>query len=278
MNKETSVKPLENPNNRIWEKICETDPNRTKNFTKGYRGTSINPNYIYEKLTACFGPCGTGWGFTIDKDEFKEGYEGEISHTMTVGLWYKNGEVKSESIPGIGGTQYVFKDKNGWHTDEDAKKKSLTDALTKASQLIGMSADIFGGLWDDCKYVAELREKYKPEETDSSSAETPETPTTPASKPTAKPEQSTTPSTQGDSAPPASGGKKVTKSQAGLLWHKFSEAGFSAEDIEEYCQFHYQVESQYSLPMSAVKVILALFENNELKTVSKEQETDDIPF
>ncbi len=78
--------------------------------------------------------------------------------------------------------------------------------------------------------------------------------------------------------PPASapGGKKVTKAQAGLLWHKFTEAGFSADDIEEYCQFHYQVETQYSLPMSAVKVILALFENGELKTVSKK--TDDSPF
>lgn len=97
------------------------------------------------------------------------------------------------------------------------------------------------------------------------------TPTSPQTPPTPE-------TTENKANPPASGGKKVTKSQAGLLWHKFSEAGFSAEDIEEYCHFHYQVESQYSLPMSAVKVILALFENNELKTVSKEQETDDIPF
>jgi hypothetical protein len=36
-----------------------------------------------------------------------------------------------------------MKDKNGWHTDEDAPKKSLTDALTKASQLIGMSVQTF---------------------------------------------------------------------------------------------------------------------------------------
>lgn len=278
MNKETSVTPIENPNKRIWEKICETDPYRTKNFNKGYRGTSINPNYIYEKLTSCFGPCGIGWGFTITKDEFKEGHEGEISHAMTIELWYKNDGIKSEPIPGIGGTQYVFKDKNGWHTDEDAKKKSLTDALTKASQLIGMSADIFGGLWDDCKYVAELKKKYKPEETNSSSqAETPEKPATP---PTTNPPQKekSTPSKQEESAPPATGGKKVTKAQAGLLWHKFTESGFDQTDIEEYCAFHYQVDNQYSLPMTAVKVILGLFEKSELIPRRKEMETDDIPF
>ncbi len=268
MNKETSVTPLDNPNARIWDKICETDPNRTKNFSKGYRGTSINPNYIYEKLTACFGPCGTGWGFNIDKDEFKEGHEGEISHTMTIGLWYKNVEVKSEPIPGIGGTQYVFKDKNGWHTDEDAKKKSLTDALTKASQLIGMSADIFGGMWDDCKYVAELKKKYQPKEQE---PETSEETTSPSqqSKPTPKPSEN-----KPDA--PAPGGKKVTKAQAGLLFHKFKDSGFDQEAMEEYCQYHYNVKSNYELPMTAVKVILGLYDEGQLKPLNKE--TDDIPF
>lgn len=78
--------------------------------------------------------------------------------------------------------------------------------------------------------------------------------------------------------PPAPGGKKVTKSQAGLLWHKFGEAGFSQEDIEEYCSFHYQAEDNHDLPMSAVKVILGLHDKGELLTIAKQSETDDIPF
>lgn len=262
MNKDTTVTPVENANTRVWDKICETDPNRTKKFSKGYRGTSINPNYIYEKLTSCFGPCGIGWGVNITKDDYKEGYGGEISHSMTVQLWYKIGETRSEPIPGIGGTQYVFKDKNGWHTDEDAEKKSFTDALTKATQLIGMSADIFGGLWDDCKYVAELKQKYNDK------GDEPE-----------KPDKEEPSSTKNKEAT-APGGKKVTKAQAGLLWHKFSEAGFSQEDIESYCEFHYNVKDNHSLPMSAVKVILALFDKGELVTLNKSlsKATDDIPF
>ena len=91
------------------------------------------------------------------------------------------------------------------------------------------------------------------------------------SQPNSKPTENKPP-------PPASGGKKVTKSQAGLLWHKFSEAGFSQEDIEDYCSFHYQAKDNHSLPMSAVKVILGLFDNNELLTIAKQSETDDIPF
>jgi len=269
MNKQTNVTPLDNPNTRIWDKICETDPGRTKNFSKGYRGTSINPNYIYEKLTACFGPCGTGWGFNIDKDEFKEGHEGEISHTMTIGLWYKNGEVKSEPIPGIGGTQYVFKDKNGWHTDEDAKKKSLTDALTKASQLIGMSADIFGGLWDDCKYVAELKKKYSPKEK-------PEEPTPPPQQ--SKPDPDTS-ENKPQSSSSNGGEKKVSKAQAGLIFHKFEDAGFNKLQMKEYLRITYGVESNYSLPMYAVKEILDLHDKGELLTLEQKKALqDDIPF
>lgn len=98
------------------------------------------------------------------------------------------------------------------------------------------------------------------------------TPTPPQSKPAPE-------TTENKPNPPAPGGKKITKSQAGLVWHKFTEAGFSADDIEKYCQFHYQVDSQYSLPMSAVKVILALHEKDELKTVAMDKyEADDIPF
>jgi len=98
-----------------------------------------------------------------------------------------------------------------------------------------------------------------------------ETPPAQQSQPTPE-----TPENKEQAPAPAPEGKKVTKAQAGLLWHKFSEAGFSQEDIEEYCQFHYQVKDNHSVPMSAVKVILGLFDNGELKTLAKE--TDDIPF
>jgi len=270
MNKETSVSPIQNPNMNIWERLCETDPTRTKKITgKKYRGDSINPNYIYEKLTACFGSCGIGWGFEILKEEWKTGNNGDIVHFIRIGFWYKSGDTISKLIPASGGTTFSGEYSTGIYTDEDVVKKSTTDALTKASQLIGMSADIFGGMWDDCKYVAELKKKYQPKE--SASEETDPPPPAQQSKPTPE-----TPENKSQPPTPAPGGKKVTKSQAGLLWHKFTESGFSQEDIETYCRYHYNAKDNHDLPMSAVKVILALFDKGELGTVAKQ--TDDIPF
>jgi hypothetical protein len=48
-------------------------------------------------------------------------------------------------------------------TDEDAPKKSVTDALTKALSMIGFAGDIFSGRWDDNRYVEGLKEEAKPD-------------------------------------------------------------------------------------------------------------------
>jgi len=266
-----SIAPLENINTRIWEKICETDPARTKKIEGGkFRGTSINPNYIYEKLTSVFGPCGVGWGFEVAEEVYKPGHELNVSHSYRINFWHNNNGIKSEMIPAVGCTDYVFKDKNGWHTDGDAPKKSMTDALTKASQLIGMSADIFGGQWDDCKYVAELKRKYAEQEKVDGNPEKPEPvktePKNDDKPPAAKPSAKTTEREKSE--------KKITKPQAGLLFHKFKDAGFTDADMKEYVSHLYNVETIYSLPMSAVKDILALYDNSELIILAKKNDPD----
>jgi hypothetical protein len=45
--------------------------------------------------------------------------------------------------------------------DDDAPKKALTDALTKALSHLGFNADVFMGMFDSNKYVKQLEEKYK---------------------------------------------------------------------------------------------------------------------
>ena len=257
----SKASPLENVNTRIWDKVCETDPSRTKAFNKGYRGTSINPNYIYEKLTSVFGPCGLGWGVRVVNEAYIKGHGEEQSHTIQIEFWYKSGDVKSDAIPGFGCTQYVFKDKNGYHSDEDAPKKSLTDALTKATQLIGMSADIFGGQWDDCKYVAELKKKYSG--SDDSKPEQ-ETPTQKAIENVLK---NHAPQTIGT---PDTGEKKVTKAQAGLIYHKLTESGLDDDEKKRWYEYHYGVDSNYRLPIAAVKTILDMFQEGSIEPVPAE--------
>lgn len=246
---------MSDTNMALWDKLAETDPNRTKKITgKKYKGDSINPNYIYEKLTKEFGPCGIGWGFEVQQQDWKTGLNGEIAHSVLIGLWYKVDGEKSELIPGFGGTIFTGEYSSGLYTDDDATKKSLTDALTKASQLIGMSADIFGGLWDDSKYVADLKEKYKAN-----------------GDPTQNPNGSSSPEKKFDTQ----GSRLITEKQVGLINRKFKDSNFTEEERDKWLKKYYIVESTEKLPFSAVNEIMALYNSKSLSPLDLQ---DDIPI
>lgn len=148
----------------LWNAVEKTPPAHTKPITgKSYQGTSPKPHYLVHKATETFGPCGIGWGFTIEDERIEDGAGGERMHIARVKVWYewdgKRGEVEH-----IGGTQFSGTRKNGTSfTDEDAPKKSVTDALVKALSMIGFAGDIFMGRYDDSKYVQELRDEARQE-------------------------------------------------------------------------------------------------------------------
>lgn len=142
----------------LWNAVEKTPPEHTKEITgKSYKGTSPKPHYLVRKATETFGPCGIGWGFTIEDERVEEGAGGERLHIARVKVWYEwNG--KRGEVEHIGGTQFCGTRSNGkFFTDEDAPKKSVTDALIKALSMIGFAGDIFMGRYDDSKYVAELK-------------------------------------------------------------------------------------------------------------------------
>lgn len=151
-------------NLNLWNAVEKTPTAHTKPITgKAYQGTSPKPHYLIHKATETFGPCGIGWGFTIEDERVEEGAGGERLHVARVKVWYKWGGERGE-VEHIGGTQFSGTRKNGTpFTDEDAPKKSVTDALVKALSMIGFAGDIFMGRYDDSKYVAELREEARQE-------------------------------------------------------------------------------------------------------------------
>lgn len=160
-------------NKAIWKQVETTDPNYTKSFNRsgGFKGTATNATYLAEKATEVFGPCGRGWGMKVLKEEYVKGHpiigpDGvsvlghAVVHVVHAKFWYlwdgKVGEIEQ-----FGQTEMVGRRANGaWFTDEEAPKKSLTDAMTKCMSLLGFSADIHKGLYDDNKYVAGLREEF----------------------------------------------------------------------------------------------------------------------
>lgn len=143
----------------IWNALSKTDPAQTKRFTRagGFKGTSVKPIYMDEKMTKQFGPCGIGWGITEPQYQFANGPDGEVIVYCWLSLWFKNGEETSQPVPGVGGDFVVKKTQKGLIPDDEAFKKATTDAISNAMKHIGMAADVHMGQHDDDKYVAELQ-------------------------------------------------------------------------------------------------------------------------
>ena len=149
-------------NKALWDRAFVTDPAAVKPITgKQYSGNSPKPYWIVSRLTDEFGPCGIGWGFTIINERFERFSDTDSLHIACVRFWYlfdgKRGELEQ-----IGQTKGSYMSAGGkFILDEDAPKKSVTDALVKCASYLGFAGDIFSGRWDDSKYVAEAAREWK---------------------------------------------------------------------------------------------------------------------
>ncbi len=155
-------------NTTIWNALYTSDPAHVKKITgKTYQGDSPKPHWMIKRLTEQFGPVGRGFGWEVISSEYINSIprpDGiEKRHECRILFWWSDdsGRHKVESF---GGTKALYKakgDEGYWVDDEDAAKKSLTDAITKAASWLGLAGDIFMGQWNDSKYQTELREVAK---------------------------------------------------------------------------------------------------------------------
>jgi recombination DNA repair RAD52 pathway protein len=151
----------------LWQIVEKTDPQYTKPFSRGggFRGTATNATYLAKKATEVFGPMGIGWGLEILDEAVMEGApldaQGNLEkiHKVRVKLWYRLDGERGEVVQ-FGQTTFVGRNRNGLFTDEEAPKKSLTDAMSKCLSLLGFSADIYLGRFDDNKYVNDLQQEF----------------------------------------------------------------------------------------------------------------------
>jgi hypothetical protein len=149
-------------NLRIWSELGRTDPEHTKGFSRagGFKGTAIKPIWVTLRLTEMFGPCGEGWGFERPDFQLVPTPTDTLVY-CTVTAWYFDGG-KQHFIYGVGGDKVVAQRQSGPFCDDEAFKKAFTDALGNAFKFIGVGADVHMGLFDDSKYVAEVREQFHP--------------------------------------------------------------------------------------------------------------------
>lgn len=153
---------MSNKNLDLWRSVCVTDPLAVKKITgKSYQGNSPKPYWIVEQLTANFGPCGIGWGINILSERFERFDGGEALHVAVVRLWYVIDGQRGE-IEQAGQTRAAYMTSGGKYlVDEDAPKKSITDAMVKCASYLGFAGDIFSGRWDDSRYVAEAGRDWR---------------------------------------------------------------------------------------------------------------------
>lgn len=169
-------------NLKLWNALKPVDRKFTKPITgKSYKGDSPNPTYVIQKVTEQLGPIGQKWGFNVKFDRIREGRPHQIVvhqeqvygppdangnapilskiakyeiireqyHEVCIEVWF-DGDSGIRTFDAFGGTPLLYMTKSGtWMHDEDAAKKSLTDAYTKAFSWLGVCADIFLGLFDD---------------------------------------------------------------------------------------------------------------------------------
>jgi hypothetical protein len=148
-----------NDNLKHWDHFADIDPKFTKPITgKAYKGTSPNPQYVIRCLTEMFGPVGLGFGWDVVAEAWEQ-VGGETIHWCRIKFWHTD---RANTFDSYGQTRAAYTTNNGKSlVDEDAPKKSLTDAVVKAASQVGVAANIFLGRWDDQKYVAEVNAEYR---------------------------------------------------------------------------------------------------------------------
>ena len=136
-------------NLELWDSVSTTDPKYTKKVNQRGGFTAIAAQSQVQKATEVFGIMGHGWG--VEDEKFTV-VEGTTMVLYTANLWYKF-DTRTGSIPIHSSIKYGA---NGRY-DDDFSKKVATDALTKGLSKLGFNADVFMGLFDDNKYVNDMK-------------------------------------------------------------------------------------------------------------------------
>ncbi|MBP6954495.1 MAG: hypothetical protein KBC45_08740 [Pseudomonas sp.] len=175
---------MSDKNMQIWNRVEKTDTRYTKDAkVGGQQITSLNGTAMIMKATEIFGPVGIGFGWTVLEERFDKGAEMfvgegdkratlgfELNHTVKIRFWIKQDGERGE-FEQYGCTPYLYKSKYGTTTDGEAPKKSLTDAIKKSLSMLGFSADVFLGMFDDKDYVNALADEQAIEQAEDKVAE-----------------------------------------------------------------------------------------------------------
>ena len=148
MEKENKKQNVKNANLDLYEKLRNV-PDEAKIPIEGGRlkgKTAINTMWRIKRLTEQFGPCGIGWNYRVSATRTEELASGQKALFVDIFLKYKipGSDAWSEEIPGTGGNILVSNEqRNGLYLNDDAYKMAISDAISNASKLLGLGADVY---------------------------------------------------------------------------------------------------------------------------------------
>ena len=151
---------MSNENLELWGAVSKTDAAYTKPAQKGqFRITSIAPVYQFKQATEQWGPYGGDWGVKVDSETF---HEREIGETILLNydavFYYPGGSFNIHATERLA---YKTNGANGYlKIDDEARKKVVTNAITKGLSMLGFNADVFMGMFDDVEYVQSVATEF----------------------------------------------------------------------------------------------------------------------
>jgi len=139
-----------NENLTLWNKVCITNPENTKDATLGARKiTSVDAYSRIMKATELWGPFGGSWG--VKNEEYIVLANDLCLYNAL--LFYPLPDCQGE-IPLMSDIPIIWKGgKRDGKINDDWSKKVSTDALTKGLSKLGFNADIYLHKFEDDKYV-----------------------------------------------------------------------------------------------------------------------------
>jgi len=149
----------------IWNTVSTSPDFAKKKITGGRLNgfTDINPMWRLRRLTEAFGPVGIGWKYDIVDFAPVPGADGEVMAMMFINIYVKTGAEWSEAIPGIGGSLLIAKEKSGLHSNDEAYKMALSDAIGTACKALGMSEDVYMSGSGGSKYAMHKEQSTPPQ-------------------------------------------------------------------------------------------------------------------
>lgn len=151
---------MSNNNLELWDKVEKTNPDSTKDAKIGQmKITAINAQSQIKKATEMFGKYGHTWGLKDLEYTFMDVEDTKLAMLKSC-FYFPEGEFEIHSSIKV---CYKTNGANGYlKIDDDFMKKIETDVTTKALSKLGFNADIFMGLYDDNRYVNQMKKEFTP--------------------------------------------------------------------------------------------------------------------